>query len=321
MSKITEDFIRFLKANYPDDFRKITSKDVTDDVINSILSRREEDYEIWCKIPEWVKSRYGDDLPDEVFNGNKSVKEFVHEERELVKKEEEQTKELVSFGVGLLAAGYAVETVNQLVKNKEERARLSRRARGGKLSKEEKEKYLATRLSDKAVLVKDWKENQPDKYFMYLVKEIARQNKGARLATTAGIKAGCEMKEANLRREFKMVCKHLNEDDFKKRLEGHFQGNCNFECVKKIDKGVYEEVKALLFENGIDVDKINAQKVMRKDYDKEGLAEELKKQYDERIKQDVKECDFVKIGKINGVVKDKVSPQLMKRICQLEQGM
>ena len=239
MSKVTEDFIRFLKANYPDDFRKITSEDVKDDVINSIMSRREGDYEIWCRIPEWVKARYGDDLPDEVFNGNKSVKEFVHEERQAKEEEERQAKELVNYGVSLLAVGYAVENVNQLVRNREERERIMCNAKGKALDKEMKEKYLALREKDKSVIIKDWKENQQEKYFVYLVKEIARQKRRASLASMPNIKAGAEMKEANLRREFKNICMKLEDESFKQRLEAHLHTGCVFECVKKIDKDVF----------------------------------------------------------------------------------
>ena len=321
MFKITDDFIRFLKANYPDDFRKVTSEGVKEDVINSIVSRREGDYEIWCKIPEWVKNRYGDDLPDEVFNGNKSVKEFVHEERMAKEKEEEDNKELINYGVSLLAVGYAVESVNELVRNKEERNRILRNAKGRGLDKEEREKYLETRERDRLAIVKDWKENQQEKYFMYLVKALAKTKKGANEATSAGVKAGYEMKEASLRREFKDICLKLKDEDFKQRLETHIRTGCVFECVRKIDKDVFEEVRTVLMENGIDVDKIREQRLNEDFYDKDNLVSELKRQYERRIAKGIKDCSFGDMEKVREVVEDKVSPKLVNRVLMFEQNV
>ena len=62
MASVSSDFERFLKANFPDDYRKVTDPDVKDDVLNAILSRREEDYKVWCRIPEWIKNEYADNL-------------------------------------------------------------------------------------------------------------------------------------------------------------------------------------------------------------------------------------------------------------------
>ena len=82
MGKIAEDFERLLYANYPDDYRRATAEDVSDDVITAILSRHEFHYEVWKRIPEWIRAEYRDDIPQEVLNGNIRVEAFVYDEYE-----------------------------------------------------------------------------------------------------------------------------------------------------------------------------------------------------------------------------------------------
>ena len=69
MTEISEDFKRYLEANYPEDLLKITGADVKEDVITTILSKHERTYQIWKMVPEWIKTLYYDRLPQEVFSG------------------------------------------------------------------------------------------------------------------------------------------------------------------------------------------------------------------------------------------------------------
>ena len=62
MASKSSDFNRFLEANYPDDWLRFSQPDVKDDVVFSIISRYEKKYEIWKRIPEWIKSFYADIL-------------------------------------------------------------------------------------------------------------------------------------------------------------------------------------------------------------------------------------------------------------------
>ena len=80
MSVNSSDFERFLYANYPDDYRRATASNVPEDVLTAIVSRHSAHYDIWRRIPEWVKNRYQDRLPRELLNGNEQVKEFIKRE-------------------------------------------------------------------------------------------------------------------------------------------------------------------------------------------------------------------------------------------------
>ena len=178
MSKISSDFVRFMIANFPDDYRRATASDVKEDVVNAIYSKLEDEYKKWCRVPEWIKAEYRDDLPDEVLNGSKSVREFIKEEEMENQKEQERIQETTDFGVSLLAAGYATESVSLILKNRSERDRLLEESCNCNMTKEMKEelrkKWRETRERDKQVILKDWKENQPEKYLLHLAKEISR---------------------------------------------------------------------------------------------------------------------------------------------------
>ena len=77
MTQVSDDFKRYLEANYPDDLLKISSPDVKDDVITSVCSRHDKTYLVWKMVPEWIKSLYCDRLPAEVFSGHEPWDKFI----------------------------------------------------------------------------------------------------------------------------------------------------------------------------------------------------------------------------------------------------
>ena len=128
MADCSNDFKRFLYANYPDDYRRATAENAPDDVVTTILSRHENHYKIWRDIPEWIKSRYRDIIPTEVLNGNENVRGFVEEEEQKLNQEEKETRELMDYTVTLLALGYAAETAAIMAANLEQRMLLLKEA-------------------------------------------------------------------------------------------------------------------------------------------------------------------------------------------------
>ena len=168
MSKVSDDFVRFLKINFPDDYRKVTVDDVKDDVVNSILLKYEKKYRIWLSIPEWIKNEYRDDLPDDVLNGNTTVREFINEEEEKKLDREQENEKLGSFGLSLVALGYTVECAKTLAENREKRRALM--CKGCALTDEEKEIIRQTREVDKEAILRDWKGNQNEKQHSLLYR-------------------------------------------------------------------------------------------------------------------------------------------------------
>ncbi len=177
MSVNSSDFERFLYANYPDDYRRATASNVPEDVLTAIVSRHSAHYDIWRRIPEWVKNRYQDRLPRELLNGNEQVKEFIKKEEQLSKKEEKETIELLDFSVTMLALGYSAETVKAMAENRVLREKLLKAAQGGDLSEEQKLQWRLSRENDRSAIARDWQENQPEKYLFHLIKQMNRSQK------------------------------------------------------------------------------------------------------------------------------------------------
>ena len=159
MADCSNDFKRFLYANYPDDYRRATAENAPDDVVTTILSRHENHYKIWRDIPEWIKSRYRDIIPTEVLNGNENVRGFVEEEEQKLNQEEKETRELMDYTVTLLALGYAAETAAIMAANREQRMLLLKEAGGRPLNAEQAAKWRELRESDRKAIEA---EKQPD---------------------------------------------------------------------------------------------------------------------------------------------------------------
>lgn len=277
MASVSSDFERFLKANFPDDYRKVIDPDVKDDVINAIMSRREDDYKVWCRIPEWIKAEYGDDLPDDVFNGNKTVKQFINEEEKQSQIKEEENKRLMNYSVSLLAAGYAVETVSLMVQNRSLREELLLLAGNEPLTPEMKEKWRATRENDRHLILKDWKENQPEKYFMHIVKEMHRANRRKERADTPALIAAADMRLASVEREFKEISQKIKDENVRTRLMEYLREAPQQASLSRLNEDLLAKVTESLGEAGIKV-KSNTKSKSKSKESKESLASEIKEQ-------------------------------------------
>ena len=316
MAKISSDFERFLKANFPDEFLRITADGVKDDVVETILRRREDDYKIWCNIPEWIKNEYRDNLPDEVLNGNVSVRQFVQNEEDELKRKEKETKELMDYSVSLIAAGYMASSVNQLVKNREERLALMREAKANPKDKTILEKIIELREKDSKIIVKDWKENQSEKYFMHLARELSRAKKREKRATSPSMKAAAEMKMSSLEREFKGMADMLEDENFRSKLVEHLRSRQEQAALYRMDKDVFNMLQGMLKDKGIKIEQNEEKTQQRAGLDKASLVYELKQQYEQRTKNlslEFEHKDDViakKIAKRNVVVKNNYAPSM-----------
>ena len=278
MESVSSDFDRFLKANFPDDYRKVIDPDVKDDVINAIMSRREDDYKVWCRIPEWIKAEYGDDLPDDVFNGNKTVKQFINEEEKQSQIKEEENKRLMNYSVSLLAAGYAVETVSLMVQNRSLREELLLLAGNEPLTPEMKEKWRATRENDRHLILKDWKENQPEKYFMHIVKEMHRANRRKERADTPALIAAADMRLASVEREFKEISEKIKDENVRTRLMEYLREAPQQASLSRLNDDLLTKVTAALGDAGINVKPNVRRNDTKTKISKETLASEIKEQ-------------------------------------------
>ena len=272
------DFERFLYANYPDDYRRATADDVPDDVINAILSKHEKHYQIWRRIPEWIKDEYRDIIPTEVLNGNETVRDFVEEEHQKLANEEKETQQLLNYSVSLLALGYAAETVAIMVENRRQREALLAAAHGGPLSDEQMKLWLQTRESDQKAIRKDWQENHTEKFIVHLFKEIDREKR--RMARN-GESVDATLKISRMENEAAQLLAQFSDMDKKKAMVEYLRGQPQQVALKRMNPEVRQRFVDMLRKNGIAVEDKNFAQVNR-----ENLAQSLKRNFDDCRKRE-----------------------------------
>lgn len=278
MANSMSDFERFLYANYPDDYRRATADDVPDDVINAILSKHEKHYQIWRRIPEWIKDEYRDIIPTEVLNGNETVRDFVEEEHQKLANEEKETQQLLNYSVSLLALGYAAETVAVMVENRRQREALLAAAHGGPLSDEQMKLWLQTRESDQKAIRKDWQENHTEKFIVHLFKEIDREKR--RMARNGESVDGA-LKISRMENDAAQLLAQFSDMDKKKAMVEYLRGQPQQVALKRMNPEVRQRFVDMLRKNGIAVEDKNFAQVNR-----ENLAQSLKRNFDDCRKRE-----------------------------------
>ena len=278
MANSMSDFERFLYANYPDDYRRATADDVPDDVINAILSKHEKHYQIWRRIPEWIKDEYRDIIPTEVLNGNETVRDFVEEEHQKLANEEKETHQLVNYSVSLLALRYAAEAVAVMVENRRQREALLAAAHGGPLSDEQMKLWLQTRESDQKAIRKDWQENHTEKFIVHLFKEIDREKR--RMARN-GESVDATLKISRMENEAAQLLAQFSDMDKKKAMVEYLRGQPQQVALKRMNPEVRQRFVDMLRKNGIAVEDKNFAQVNR-----ENLAQSLKRNFDDCRKRE-----------------------------------
>ena len=278
MANSMSDFERFLYANYPDDYRRATADDVPDDVINAILSKHEKHYQIWRRIPEWIKDEYRDIIPTEVLNGNETVRDFVEEEHQKLANEEKETQQLLNYSVSLLALGYAAETVAVMVENRRQREALLAAAHGGPLSDEQMKLWLQTRECDQKAIRKDWQENHTEKFIVHLFKEIDREKR--RMARN-GESVDATLKISRMENEAAQLLAQFSDMDKKKAMVEYLRGQPQQVALKRMNPEVRQRFVDMLRKNGIAVEDKNFAQVNR-----ENLAQSLKRNFDDCRKRE-----------------------------------
>ena len=276
MADISSEFVLFLEKNYPDDFRRATVSDVKDEVINSIISRRSSSFNIWQKIPQWVKNGCGDRIPKEVLNGSKSIKVFVSEIKTQHRERTQKVQKTVSTGLEFLALGYAVETASKLAKNKDIRAQMLEYERnGGVMTPEMRLRRMDLFEEDRRLLMQEGRENQPEKYILLVAERLRRVQKKLETVTDARRKAELEMKKAGFEREVLemkdriiagnrqgFLVDYLRTDFAQRRLNG-FSGD------------VLTMFTGVLTDMGVKIERVDGERL----YDRERMAESFKKDH------------------------------------------
>jgi cytochrome c556 len=329
MGKVAEDFERFLYANYPDDYRQVTAEDVTDDVITAILSSQSSRYEVWKRIPEWIRNEYRDDIPQEVLNGNVRVETFVYEEHEKLTREDPLDENNASardmrdadfvavVTVALLAAGYTAESVARMSENHSARRDLLKQMAIMGRTPELVAAYRATRESDRNTIASEYDNNEKlvHKKVMRVIKEMSRMKRR---------KNGYdEEKYKEAEEKLKAVMAFLKDNpEAKMKVFEHLKEPAVQRALYLLDPAVRDKFITSMREVGISI-KPNDGKEKSFKISRETLIDGLKRDFAERLKLEKilnnkfgrKVTEFIK-AKVQDVVgvqqNDKIDKLIIK---------
>ncbi len=253
MASFSEDFLRFLKANFPDDYRRASVDDVKEDVVNAITSRYAHRYSLWQQIPEWVKNRYADRIPTDVLNGNESPQMLVQKELGYYT-EKPKIDDSVDIGVSLLAAGYSAAVTAQLAEQRAVRAKLLAESGGGLISQELLALLLESRQKDVSAIMTDWKDNQQEKYLLHIAKTLSREKKRLEHISEPAKQQEAKMEIAALEREMKTVAQALNEKEKAENMVSYLRQPAQQAALYHMEPEVLELFKKFVKKEGIKIE-------------------------------------------------------------------
>ena len=109
MADTGTDFLVFLKVYYPDDYIRLSSDKVSDEMVTAVVNKHQARFDIWKRVPERIRDEYFGRVPDDILEAAKTDNHLSIEE--VRKIEDERNKEaelsieaplaasLVAFGV------------------------------------------------------------------------------------------------------------------------------------------------------------------------------------------------------------------------------
>ena len=258
MAEVSQDFLRFLEANFYSDWLKLSAPDVPEDVVTAIKMKYAREYQIWREIPEDIKSRFRDKVPSDVLNGHESVQHFVNTEHQKAEKEEKNTAELLSFSVNMLALGYAVDTVKVMAENRAARENLLHAAKGGKLPPEQLIEWLETRKKDIEAITADWKKYQPEKHVLHLAKMLAREKRRQKRLLSDEDRALSDQRIKSLEKKLKEAVKRLDDRSAKMNMVHYLRGTSQQAALRHLTPDILKTFSDLLEAQGIRISPVKS---------------------------------------------------------------
>jgi len=334
MVNFPDGFLRFLEVNFPDAFRRASSADITEASANSLLSRYGHRFQIWKEVPDWIKNNHGDRIPSEVLNGNITVRDYVEQEKIKNTEQEKQNDDMMSFGVSMLALGYAADTVATLTQNHAEREQLLAEAKDGKLTRklnpEQFEKWLDTRRRDIEAIRKDWQEHQPEKYILHLAKELSRARKRLDRTDDAETREDISLNISLLEKEFSKASRRLNNRGSRQVMVDYLRGQPQQAALRHMDPEVLQLLTDSMEKQRIRIVPIKDMKIFKKFrslFNHENISQVLKSDFAQMekntnlttdtakrvAKQDDRIMERAKIKKEN---KEKVAKTVRMRVAR-----
>ena len=70
MADTGTEFLSFLKANYPEDYSKLSSDAVSDALVNAVFTKHQEQFDIWKRFPNIYATNITDEFQVKLWNSH-----------------------------------------------------------------------------------------------------------------------------------------------------------------------------------------------------------------------------------------------------------
>lgn len=94
MTDTGTDFLTFLKANYPEDYGKMSKDNVDDALVNAVIAKHQAQFDVWKKVPERIRDKYQGRVPDDILEAARTDNNLTINE---VHKIEEERNDALSI--------------------------------------------------------------------------------------------------------------------------------------------------------------------------------------------------------------------------------
>ena len=202
MTEVGTEFIEYLKAHDPEAFSQVSSDSATEALVNSIVAKHKDTFDIWKKTPEWLRDKYANKIPDEVLDlvkqGVKLTPENITDLQTSYANNYVQPKPAdlgvnfdlntdIVFAAADIATmksiadtigkkGYSEKAASQLATLRQIRLHLHEQLQ--KASGEQRRQlcndWRKTRMHDIKTIKKDWAQQQPERLFVHILKDLDR---------------------------------------------------------------------------------------------------------------------------------------------------
>lgn len=99
MADAGTEFLVFLKANYPEDFAKVSRNSVSDATVNTIFAKHHQKFDAWRKVPEWLRNQYNNRVPDNILKVAQENKILTPEMVNQIEKISADLPQPASYGI------------------------------------------------------------------------------------------------------------------------------------------------------------------------------------------------------------------------------
>ena len=200
MADTGSDFLTFLKANYPEDYNKLSTDNVADSLINAVISKHKSHFELWKKVPERIRDEYLGKVPHDIIEAAKTDNNLTLAECREIEAERHDISSIPSpasiydnpiiKGIVLseVAKNRIAEKTHHMCNNgcshknavilamtNEMQKELLKKFDSGEITKTEKNvAWQETRYTQQKSLKEEYFDNQPERGFINILKNVNR---------------------------------------------------------------------------------------------------------------------------------------------------